>query len=231
MMKLKVQYQNLYATATLTFHGWTKRRRVSEIGLADSPFDRDLYDHNADYISRFAHVWPQIGNLPGSPLVPGKVDPITINGLTITVELAVRLRRVTQKNTVKDGGMMLRYAKNKPLSPAVGAWQSAFIWVSPRHDRFEASTPEAKLCLTLDAWGGKLYQAPTDSVSRFNNMKAACATIAERWDNIQPPQTRCIALSSAFTLRAREAILPSPLKSQRYSDLNDRFQRWRKGKG
>jgi hypothetical protein len=142
------------------------------------------------------------------------------------------LRRVTQKNTVKNGGMMLRYAKNKPLSPAVGAWQSAFLYGCLRDTTdSEASTPEAKLCLTLDAWGGKLYQAPTDSVSRFNNMKAACATIAERWDNIRPPQTRCIALSSAFTLRAREAILPSPLKSQRYFDLKDRFQRWRKGKG
>jgi hypothetical protein len=120
--------------------------------------------------------------------VPGKVDPITINGLTITVELAVRLRRVTQKNTVKNGGMMLRYAKNKPLSPAVGAWQSAFLYGCLRDTTdSEASTPEAKLCLTLDEWGGKLYQAPTDSVSRFSNMKAACATIAERWDNIQPP--------------------------------------------
>src|ERR1019366_6730326 len=29
--------------------------------------------------------------------------------------------------------------------------------------------------------------APSDSVSRFREMEAACATIAERWQNIEPP--------------------------------------------
>ena len=28
--------------------------------LADTDFDRDLFDHNADYIDRFATVWPKL---------------------------------------------------------------------------------------------------------------------------------------------------------------------------
>ena len=47
--------------------------------------------------------------------------------------------------------------------------------------------PEGKLCLTLDMFSGKAYPAPTDSVSRFKNMQAACVVIAERWENIKPP--------------------------------------------
>jgi hypothetical protein len=31
------------------------------------------------------------------------------------------------------------------------------------------------------------HEAPTDSVSRFKNMEAACASIAERWPNVAPP--------------------------------------------
>jgi hypothetical protein len=47
---------------------------------------------------------------------------------------------------------------------------------------------EGKLCLTIDASGGVCHSAPTDAVSRFNNMEAACATISEWWPNIAAPE-------------------------------------------
>src|SRR4051794_23709849 len=42
--------------------------------LADSDFDRDLFDHNADYIDQFIKGWPGIG-LPKKAdiLAPGNV--------------------------------------------------------------------------------------------------------------------------------------------------------------
>ena len=48
--------------------------------------------------------------------------------------------------------------------------------------------PEKKLCVTVDAFAGKSYPAPGDAASRFKNMQAACESIAERWDNVKPPE-------------------------------------------
>ena len=66
--------------------------------IADSDFDRDLFDHNADYIERYADV------------------------------------------------------------------------------RAGFALPNAQR-----------HAAPSDAVRRFQNMKSACASIAERWPNVQPP--------------------------------------------
>ena len=83
---------------------------------------------------------------------------------------------------------MLRYAKGTALPTEVAYWQSAFlhgylgvIGVEP------GAEVEHKLCLTIDAYSGIAHPAPTNSASRFQNMEAACATIAERWPNIEPP--------------------------------------------
>jgi hypothetical protein len=42
--------------------------------------------------------------------------------------------------------------------------------------------------LSLDAYAGKTHVAPGNAVYRFNEMKAACADIAERWPVIKPPR-------------------------------------------
>ena len=156
--------------------------------LADDDFDRHLYDSNADYLSRFATVtdgiiWPK-----ATVLAPGKSGWINLHGVKVTVELAFRLRRTTKTNQVREGAAMLRYAKGKAVDPEAAAWQSAFLLgylleTSADH----AVVPEGKLCLTVDAYAGALHAAPTDAVSRYQNMKAACASIAEQWPNIKAP--------------------------------------------
>ena len=83
---------------------------------------------------------------------------------------------------------MLRYAKNRALSPEAAAWQSAFLLGYLGMTGTDTSeTPEGKLCLTVDAYSGTSYPAPGNSASRFKNMKSACESIAERWEKIQPP--------------------------------------------
>jgi hypothetical protein len=155
--------------------------------MADSPFDRDLFDHNADYIDRFAKIYFQLEMPKAEILDPGPKAALTINGLKITNEIHFRLRRVARTNKIRTGAGGLRYAKGKPLGQAVGEWQSAILLGFLRALAADGEEPEDKLCLTLDAYAGILYQAPTDAVSRFNNAKAACASIAERWPNISPP--------------------------------------------
>ncbi|MBW5435360.1 hypothetical protein FXB41_11385 [Bradyrhizobium canariense] len=156
--------------------------------MADSEFDRDLLDHNADYIDRFAEVFPNL-DLPNVEFhPPGKSHPIELNGVKVTTEIQFRLRRLTKTNKIRVGGAAFRYAKGKSLSSEVANWQSAFMLGYLHHTATEPEAePEGQLCLTIDASGGICHRAPTDAVSRFNNMDAACATIAEWWPNIAPP--------------------------------------------
>lgn len=156
--------------------------------LADDEFDRDVFDHNADYISRFAKV-AEIVSLPDAErLPPGKSQPITLGNVKVTADIQMRFRRLTKTNKVKIGAATLRYAKGTALKPANGEWQSAFIMgYLPLVEVEPQTEPEHKLCITIDAYSGACYPAPTDSVMRFKNMEAACFAIAERWDNIQPP--------------------------------------------
>ena len=83
---------------------------------------------------------------------------------------------------------MLRYAKGKALPPDTGEWQSAYLFGYLETIGLETEAEaERKLCITIDAYSGEVYAAPTDSVNRFHEIEAACATIAERWPNIEPP--------------------------------------------
>lgn len=156
--------------------------------LTDSEFERDLYDHNADYIDRFAQV-SSLLTLPAAELLmPGKSPQIVLNGVKVTSEIHFRLRRVTRTNKVRVGAAMLRYAKRKPLPLSVAEWQSAFLYGLLADIGVEdGAEPERQLCLTVDAYSGTAYPAPTDSSRRYQNMAAACASIGERWPNIEPP--------------------------------------------
>ena len=156
--------------------------------LADDDFDRHLFDSNADYITRFAAVEHEIG-WPKAELLPaGKPSHITLNGVKITVGLHWRLRRTTKTNKVKEGAAMLRYAKGKALAIEAAAYQSAFLLGYLEDTSVDQTIePEGKLCLTVDVYTGVCHPAPTNSVSRYQNMKAACASIAEQWPNIKPP--------------------------------------------
>lgn len=156
--------------------------------MADSDFERDVLDHNADYIDSFVAAHPDLVLPDADVLPPGTAPKISLNGVKVAPEIHFRLRRLTKTNKIRVGAGMLRYAKGKALPSATGEWQSAFLHgyigsVGVEH----GAEPEKKLCVTLDAYSGESYPAPTNSVKRFNEMEAACHTIAELWPNIPPP--------------------------------------------
>lgn len=157
--------------------------------LADSDYDRTLYDTNADYIERFAQVYPKMTLPEAEIMAPGKKSPVTLNGVKVNPDISFYLQRVTRTNRVRAGAGTLRYAKGKPLRTETAKWQSAFLAGYLRKVIVDDTVePELKLCVTVDAYAGICHPAPTDSIRRFQNMEAACATIAERWPNIEPPQ-------------------------------------------
>lgn len=157
--------------------------------LADSDFDRDVLDHNADYIDRFAAVASSFSLPVAERMAPGKTHPLALHGVKITTEIHFRLRRVTKTNKVRIGVGALRYAKGKPLAREVADWHSAFLFGYLEKVGVEdGADPERQLCLVVDAYTGTHYSAPGDAVRRFLNMAAACHSIAERWPNVTPPE-------------------------------------------
>jgi hypothetical protein len=157
--------------------------------LADDDFEGDLNDHNADYIEQFIASIPNVA-LPDADRLPTKqFGPLMLNGVRVTFNPQILLRRITKTNKVKSGALMLRYGKNKTLPAAVGGWQSAGIYGYLRTlEESEKTEAERALCITLDAFTGKCHDAPGNAVYLFNEMKAACATINERWPAIKPPK-------------------------------------------
>lgn len=156
--------------------------------LADSEFDRDLYDHNADYVSRYAKVHSEL-DLPKAEISsPGPHPAINLHGVKVTPEIHFRLQRVTKTNEIRTGGGMLRYAKGRLLNENVAEWQSAILlgYLTDTNSN-ENETPEGKLCVTVDAYSGKVHAAPGNAKHRYNQVVSACATIAEWWPNLKPP--------------------------------------------
>ena len=154
----------------------------------DDHFERSLYDNNADYIARFAHVATLVQLPAGDMSPPGKSVVLNISGVKVTIDFQFRISRVTKTNKLKIGAGILRYSKGRALAEEVANWQSAFILGCLRDEKaIEHAEPESKLCLTIDAYSGRTYSAPGDSSSRYANMKAACASLFERWPQIKPP--------------------------------------------
>ena len=157
--------------------------------IADSDFEADVNDHNASYVARFAEVAPSL-KLPAAEISAGaKFPTFVVSDVRITFALDLRLHRLTRTNEVRVGGAMLRYAKQKALPPLVAEFQSAFVYgrLCEIADAL-AGMPEKKLCLTIDAQDGVVYEAPTRSVYLYKEMGAACQAIAERWPAIKPPK-------------------------------------------
>ncbi|MEL7480089.1 MAG: hypothetical protein AAGJ29_00870 [Pseudomonadota bacterium] len=156
--------------------------------IADDDFDRSVLDNNADYIDRFIKMQPNL-ILPDADYKWSPENEFTqINGVKINTDILFKAQRVTKTNKVRVGAGTIRYAKGKPLGAEVAEWQSAFMFGLCKDGASDGgATAEEKLCLTVCAQSGIAHPAPSDSTKRFNNMKAACATIAERWPNIQPP--------------------------------------------
>jgi hypothetical protein len=165
-----------------------------------SDFMCALWAYNAGYIERFASVWPALA-WPHAARSPGGALPgFRLNGVQITLELAVRLDRAgrldrtgpldrtRRANRLQSGGAMLRYAKDRPLSAEIGAWQSALLLGVLRGQTVDGATIDPRLCLTVDAWAGTTYPAPSDAVRRCGRLAAACASIAEWWDAVPPPR-------------------------------------------
>ncbi len=164
--------------------------------LPSDDFDKQINEHNADYIARFAQVSEEVTLPKKVVLSPAKKWPnVSIGGLAVAFSPNLQTSRVNNKNVPRQGALMLRYEKGKPLADKVGCIQSALIAGFMRFGLAdeEADLVDPKLCLTLCAYSGKVHCGPGDSITIFNNAKAACETIAEQWEKIAAPPNAILA--------------------------------------
>jgi hypothetical protein len=160
---------------------------VYENKITDTDFEADVKQHNIDYVKSVLDA--KIGPIKGVEFSRCRSQlKLDFNGTEISFFPDVLVARTNQRNNRKIGAVNLRYSKSAKLPPPTADWQSALIFGVLRDYPFEEqATPEHALCQTLDGFNGKLYPAPTKAVYLFNEMKAACAGIANQWANIQPP--------------------------------------------
>jgi hypothetical protein len=191
-----IQHSEAISTVSLCIHNrsydlaWL-HTKAAELRnrLADDDFERDMFDHNAAYIEQFAAVVPS-SKFPRNAqmLPPGPSVSIDVFGVLVTLGLHLRLARTTKTNKAEEGAAAFRYAKGKPLSAEAAAYQSSFMLCYLRDISIEKTViPNAKLCLTIDAYTGVCHPAPSNAHSRYQNMQAACQSISERWPNVEPP--------------------------------------------
>lgn len=157
--------------------------------LFETEFEETSNALNADYLDRFVAVQGAIQWPRAEFLAPGRQQSVDVAGVRVSLDLRFRLRRMmARSNRVRHGGGVLRYAKGKPLDRDVAEWSSAFLCAAlPPPSDDPHSIAEEQLCLTVDAWSGVAYAAPGNSATRFQNMRAACEAIAQRWPHIAPP--------------------------------------------
>lgn len=156
--------------------------------LADSDFETQLNGVNADFIESFADVSSSFTFSGFELMAPQKIGQPIYNGTKVKFTPSLLTYRLTKANTQKIGAIMLRYAKGEPVSQSVAEWQSAFMYgVFAQQPFIEEAKPEYKLCRVLCAVSGLEHFAPSNSIYKFKEMKAACADIAEKWDNVPPP--------------------------------------------
>lgn len=166
------------------------RAETLRSGLHGSDFDNEVAEHNADYIDRFIEMLPSLPAKAKEVAIAGKMQPLNLDGFSLSFNPDVILKRTNQRNVVKMGVGFLRYGKNKPISDEVGCWQGAisFGYLDTRLKQgLGEIDPEKELCVTLDVWSGKCHSAPGNAIYRFNEVRAACAGIVERWSQIAAP--------------------------------------------
>lgn len=159
--------------------------------IADTAFETEENEHNADYLINFSKVIDSISLPQGEVLIAGPRLLFTTHGVDLSADLVFRLRRLTKTNKVKIGAAMLRYTKGKQTKPEICVTQASLMFGALSLPEFltePSAEADRALCIVIDAYTGAIHPAAGDSASRFANAEAACELISNAWEGIQPPK-------------------------------------------
>ncbi len=159
-------------------------------GLQGSQFECEVAENNADYLERFLEQPFAVPSTAQEVMAATKLLPLEFEGFSLTCSPHLILKRVNRRNVPKMGLGFLRYSKGRALPAENACWQGAisFGYLKAKLEQGLAEVdPEKELCVTFDVWTGVAHAAPGNAIYRFNEVRAACAGIAQRWANIEPP--------------------------------------------
>lgn len=156
--------------------------------LADTDFDKQKFDQNADYVQAFSEVSHKF-DLSGITLTSSPDDfDRAFSGTKVKYRPDLLTSRTTKANTQKIGGVMFRFSKSGPVSADVAGFQAAFMFGFLGEFPFiEEAKPEGDMSFVLCANSGKAHATPAKPIYKYNEMKAVCSDIAEKWANVEPP--------------------------------------------
>lgn len=156
--------------------------------LADTDFEISVNQHNGDFVEAFANNCAGF-DISGFQLMsPVSFNNPVYNGTVVRFAPSLLTHRTTKANTQKIGAVMYRYSKGKPVAKEIAEWQAAFMYGFLAENPFiEEAKPEASLCIVWCAVSGIQFTTPAKPIYKFNEMKAVCSDIAERWENVPPP--------------------------------------------
>lgn len=167
------------------------RSETLRAGLSGSDFENEVAEHNADYIDKFLETRPPLPVVAQTVTPASKMPALSIDGFSLSFSPNLLLKRINRRNIPKVGVGFFRYAKGKPLDQEVACWQGAIsvgYLTAKLQQGLSDTDPEGALCVAVDMWTGAVHSAPTNAGYRFKEVKAACAGIVERWNQIQPPE-------------------------------------------
>ena len=153
--------------------------------------ERIAYDLIGDMFEWLAEERPEFG-LPDVERFDdsrawGQGGEFRMGGVVVDPEVHFRLRKM-KRNAAGVGVVSLRYSKSGPVNDTVAEWQAALLYgylLETVDD--EGLRPDPDLCILLDLRSGIAHPAPGRAKTLFKQMEAACASIAERWPAIKPP--------------------------------------------
>ena len=157
--------------------------------LTTDDFEADVNEANAGYIEAFRSVCDDLSIPVCDMRAPGAKMALDMGGLQVRYGPDLLLHRVNRRNIPKSGALFLLYSKGKAAKEEEALFLSSlsFGYLGGSALETELGEPEKKLCLSVCAHSGAVHEAPGNAKVRFNNMKAAGATISEQWDAIAPP--------------------------------------------
>ena len=163
--------------------------------MADNDFERDTLDINGDFLIAYGEVFSMNTFPKKSGIFAVNTEiKMDFNGVEVNPDIWCGTQRLNFKNRMRIGLMNIRYAKGKPLDEETRRYQFAILFGTRKLiDGKDEVADEEKLCLILDCATGNFIVAPTDATRRFQNVQAACASIAERWENIEPPENAVLS--------------------------------------
>ncbi len=186
-------------TKSLSGNKSTKGDFISDIErlaakICDDEHEVKERDINVGYLRHVLSMYDDI-KLPAELVTSAeKWAPIISDSTKVKMGPHLVLRATGRDNVPIIGALTFRYAKGKTINDEEAKYQAAltlgYLRKVPIDDVAE---PKEKLCLVMDCHTGRLHQAPSDSLTRFKNMMAACESIADMWPKIKPPIGSVIA--------------------------------------